>query len=900
VIVMLSSIVARLRALFDRQTADAELDEELRYHLDRETERNVASGMSPDDARSAARRAFGNPTIAAENARDALRWKPVEEVRQDVLYAMRAFRRAPTFVATVVVTIGLGLGLMTAAFTLFDAYVLRPVAVRDPSALYTLAARSGSGVDYFFTWPQTEAIRARNDIVDDEFAYTILITRFRGRPTFGQLITGNYFQMLGVPPAIGRTLVPNDSRAPGAEPVVVISHDMWASRFGADSSVVGSTIALNGVRLRIVGVMRTGFGGIESVPFDFWAPITMAGVLDPARNFFSATAVNGVGQSGLRSIVRLRGGVSVEQATAALSSTIRIAEHDRGPAWRTATANLESHNGSISLNSETIAVILPMAIAFALVLAIACANVANIMLARGMARQREIGVRLALGASRGRLIRQLLTESLLLSIPSAAASFAVSRATIMLGVAAMYASSPAGFAAYLRPVAFTPDSRLLAFILLAAIVAAIAFGLAPALQSTRPGIVQATRGDFDSNLRPSKLRSGLVVAQIGVSALLLVTAGVLLRAARDTDDIEPGMRTSDVIQVVPADASRARVLDMLRAIPGVGPIAAASRHPLDGILRDAMIETSGDSLARAKFNVVSPDYFAVLGIDLVRGRVFSSDEATGRQDVVVVSRAAAASFWPGRDPVGLRLRWSRPGSGEIAYQIGSGSGGSSVGRTTGGGVLHDATVIGVVADVSPGWIGLSREWPVVYFPQPLDAAQSVIIARVAGSGDAAIPTIDRTLTHDDSTNVQDIHSMTASLEVQRYPFHAAYWIASALGLIALLLTITGVYGVVAYVVAQRTREFGVRLALGASPRAVVALVVRQILRLAAAAVAAGALLALGMSRYMASQLTFVDAYAPGGYAAGIRAVLLSCLVAAYIPSRRAAAVNPVEALRADS
>jgi predicted permease len=688
-----------------------------------------------------------------------------------------------------------------------------------------------------------------------------------------------------VPPAIGRTLVPNDSRAPGAEPVVVISHDMWALRFGADSSVVGSTIALNGVRLRVVGVMRIGFGGIESVPFDFWAPITMAGVLDPARDFFSATAVNGVGERGLRSIVRLRAGVSVEQAMAALSPTIRIAERDRGPAWRAATASLESHNGSIPLNSETMAVIVPMTIAFALVLLIACANVANIMLARGMARQREIGVRLALGASRGRLIRQLLTESLLLSIPAAAASFAVSRATITLGVAAMYASSPAGFAAYLRPVAFTPDSRLLTFILLAALVAAIAFGLAPALQSTRPGIVQATRGEFDSNLRPSKLRSGLVVAQIGVSALLLVTAGVLLRAARDTDGIEPGMRTSDVVEVFPADASRARVLDMLRAVPGVGPIAAASSHPLDGILPDAMVQTSGDSLERAKFNAVSPDYFSVLGIDLVRGRAFSSDEAMGRQGVVMVSHAAAARFWPGRDPIGLQLKWSRPGA----------RGGSSSGV-----VLHDATVVGVVADVSPGWIGLSREWPVVYFPQPLNATQSVVLARVAGNGDAAIPMIDRTLTHDDSTNVQDIHSMSASLEVQRYPFHAAYWIASALGIIALLLTLTGVYGVVAYVVAQRTREFGVRLALGATPRAVVALVVRQILRLATAAVAAGALLALGMSRYMASQLTFVDAYAPGGYAVGIGAVLLSCLVAAYIPSRRAAAVNPVEALRADS
>jgi predicted lysophospholipase L1 biosynthesis ABC-type transport system permease subunit len=214
--------------------------------------------------------------------------------------------------------------------------------------------------------------------------------------------------------------------------------------------------------------------------------------------------------------------------------------------------------------------------------------------------------------------------------------------------------------------------------------------------------------------------------------------------------------------------------------------------------------------------------------------------------------------------------------------------------------VHDATVVGVVADVSPGWIGLSREWPLVYLPQPIDAANSVAIARVAGAADAALPSIERALSRDDSASLQEIHSLSASLDVQRYPFHAAYWVASLLGIIALLLTATGVYGVVAYVVAQRTREFGVRLALGATRGAVVALVVRQILRLAVAAAAAGAVLALGVSRYLASQISFIDTYDTAGYAVGLAAVLLSCGAAAYIPSRRAAAVNPVDALRADS
>lgn len=885
---LLSSFTVKLRALFARGRADAELDEELRYHLDREIERNVAGGMPPAEARDAARRAFGNPTVAAEQARDAMRWRPLEELRQDVVYALRAFRRAPTFVATVVVTIGLGLGLMTAAFTVFDAYVLRPVAVRDPATLFAVVVKGRRGSDYLMTWAETEAIRARRDLIEDEFAYATLITRFRGEPAFGQLVTGNYFQMLGVPPAIGRTLVPSDTRVPGGDAVIVLSHAMWTARFGGDSSVVGSWITLSGVRLRVVGVMGPGYGGIESVPFDFWAPITMAGMLDPGRRYFG-DASNPRSDWALRSIVRLRPSVSVDEATRALVPTIGRFAEARGADWRNATAALDSHNGSIPINPETLAAIVPIAIAFGLVLLIACANVANIMLARGMARQREVGVRLALGASRGRLIRQLLTESVLLAVPAAAASFVMSRTAIHLGTSAMYASVPTGYAGFLRPLPLSPDLRLFAFILSAAVAAAIAFGLAPAIQSTRPGIVQATRGDFDSNLRPSKLRSGLIAAQIGVSALLLVTAGVLLHAARGADAISPGLRTAGVVQIRPSEKTRQHALEVLRRTPDVGAIASAERFPLDGILRDVTLETSTDSLRRAKFNVVSPDYFGILGISVIRGRVFTADEANGRQNVVLLSRAAAEQFWPNADPIGRRLRWTRPGDG-----------GASGDSANAGAVLHDATVVGVMSDVSPGWIGLSREWPMIYLPQPVDAARSGIVARVSGPADAAIPAIERALTHDDSTTIQDIHSLAGSLELQRYPFHAAYWVASALGLIALLLTITGVYGVVAYVVAQRTREFGVRLALGATPGGVVALVLRQLLKLAVLAVVIGAFAALIMSRYLASQFSFLDAYSLAGYATGIVAVLLSCVVAAYVPSRRAGMIDPVEALRADS
>ena len=874
---MLASFLVRLKSLVARRRTDAELDEEIRYHLDREIERNLAAGMSPDAARAAATRALGNVTVATEQARDAWRWSWIEETRQDLAYALRTFRRAPTFVLTVVATIGLGLGLLATAFTLFDAYVLRPVAVRDPMSLYDVSWHSRDGMWHALTWPQYRAICSSQEVFTECLANPHLQARIRGRPMIGQLVSGNYFDMLGASPALGRMLRPEDSTVPGTNAVIVFSYDTWQSVFGADSSIIGAAVAIDGVRYRIVGVAREEFRGLESVPLQFWIPITMSGSLATSADFFATPPAPGV-----RVVGRLRPGLAPNAASAMLTARLRSTMVDLPPARRLDDVVLESRGTPVPLTRDALAAVAPIVLAFFVVMLIACANVANVMLARGMARQREIGIRLALGAGRARLIRQLLTESVLLSIPSAAAGYVVSRLAISVGTIVMFASVPPSYRAFVRPMPLSPDLRIVLFVMCAAVGSAALFGLAPAIQSTRPSVVHATRGDFDSNLRPSRMRSGLLLVQIAMSVLLLVTAGILLRIARESDQRLPGIRTANLVQIGLNRLGRDAAISRLRATPGVLRLASATAPPLDGIFDDVEAGRSPNFFETIKFNIVSPDYFAALDLPILRGRNFTAEEAEARAPVAMVSEATAAHLWPGVDPVGRQIFLGANAIGRVL---------PSTSRA--------ATVIGVVRNVAPGWIGLPHDLPIAYYPGPLEGIGSSFIVRVAGDADVARVAIDRMLSESDSIAVRDIHTIDESLAVQRWPFHVAYWVASLIGGIALLLTITGVYGVLSYVVAQRTRELGIRIALGATPTALVGLVLRQLLKLALVASLGGAVLAMGASRLLQSVLVVFDAYDPGGYAIGLAVVLGSCLAAAYVPAQRAGKADPVVALRAE-
>ena len=869
-------LIARLRALLFRARADAELDEELRFHLDAEAARNVAAGMSPDDARYVAQRAFGNASHHKDAARDAwgLRW--LETLAQDVRFALRSFRRSPAFVVTVVATIALALGLNTTAFTIFNAYVLRPIRVRDPYSLYQFSYHDARNRWHGLTSDDYDALRAFRPSAQS-FAYQNAFARIDGIATFGVLASGNAFQVLGARAHIGRTLLPEDKN----DAVMVLSYDMWRSRFGADSGIVGHTLRIRGVPLQVVGVLSSDFQGIGAVPPDFWAPIELTGQL--------AAAPSRSARATIRAVIRLRPGEAESQARAQLTTWAERLTAQRPDSDRAASVDLISMANALPQdNSETWLMFMPIFVAFGLVMLIACANVANMMLARALARQREIGIRLALGAERARLIRQLLTESVLLAIPAAVAGFVLSGWTIDAGVRAMFASLPAEFVPYVRIVPLAPDARVFVFILAASLAAALLFGLVPAIQATRPNIVQASRGDFDTAFRPGRLRAGLLVAQITVCAVLLITTGLLLRGAHAARGAATGILTGNVVNIVPDERGRAATIQKLRTHALVDELAASFFSPLDGMYPSIPMRAhpegkalGNDRVEQVAYDFVSGNYFATLGVPLLRGRSFTESEERAGAQVAIVSAATAQRLWPGEDAVG-QLLW-------IATDVPRES------KLAG---VRSARVVGVTGNTVTGWIGTGLTRSVAYYPARLEDAGVRILARVRGDQTRARDQLDTEIDAALARSpLEQIHTLDDFLAVQRYPFRAFSWVSTAIGCIALLLTVTGIYGVLSYLVTQRTKEIGIRIALVANIREVTGMVVRQTTRFAVIGIAAGMLLALGVSRVMASVLWIVNGYDALGYAGGILVVFAAALVAAYAPARRAARVDPLTALR---
>ena len=869
-------VFARLRALVFPARADAELDEELRFHMEAETARNVASGMPRDEARYTAQRAFGNASHHKDAARDAwgLRW--IETLAQDVRFAFRSFRRSPAFVITVISTIALALGLNTSAFTIFNAYVLRPIQVRDPYSLYQFSYHDARERWHGLTPEDYDALRAFRPGAQS-FAYRQIFARIDGAATFGALASPNVFLVLGANAHIGRMLLPEDTH----DAVMVLSYDTWRSRFGADSGILGHIVRVRGVPVQVVGVLSRDFQGIGPVPPDFWAPIELGSRLEAAPEPDTRPTI--------RAVIRLRPGESESRAHVELLTWIKRRTAQQPDSDRAATLDLISLANALPQdNSDTWLMFVPAFVAFGLVMLIACANVANMMLARALARQREIGIRLALGAERARLIRQLLTESVLLAVPAAVAGFLLSRWTVDAGVRAMFASMPAGFASYMRVVPLAPDARVFLFILIASVTAALLFGLAPAIQATRPNIVQASRGDFDTAFRPGRLRAGLLVAQITVCALLLITTGLLLRGAQRARNMETGMRTGNVVDIVLDERGRAATLQKLRSDTLVADLAGSSFAPLDGMYPSLPMRPhpaggtrSDDRVEQVAHGFVTGNYFATLGVPLLRGRTFTEDEERAGAEVAVVSAATAQRLWPGEDAVGqlLKIATDVPRDSKLAR-------------------VHSARVVGVTGNTVTGWLGTGLTRSVAYFPTYLEDAGVQIIARVRGDQTRARDRLDADVDAALARSpLEEIHTFDDFLAVQRYPFKAFSMVSLAIGCIALLLTVAGIYGVLSYLVAQRTKEIGIRVALGANVGQVVGMVLAQTTRFAVLGVAAGTLLALGVSKVMGNVLWIVNTYDVLGYGGGMLVVFAAALVAAYAPARRAARVDPLTALR---
>lgn len=792
----------------------------------------------------------------------------LETTLQDVRYAVRTFRRSPGFVLTVAATIALGLGINIALFTLFNAYVLRPNPIRDPYNLYTFTWTTRASRAHAFSWDEYRRFRENGAAFSEVAAVQAVQTRLNGRVFRGLLVTGNYFQMLGVGTALGRTILPEDAVVPGREPVVVVSFDAWQSIFAGRPDIVGTRIAIRGSLMEVIGVARKGFQDLGETPLDFWAPVTVAGHLQDGADLFGSE-----GPERLTIVGRLRTGETISSAEATLGNWARLMTSQQPDERKAVGARLRSSATAIPLTPELLLVVIPLASAFALALLLACANVASMMLARAVSRHREIGVRLSLGAARGRLIRQLLTESVLLSAPAAFLGWIVSRVTIEATLRTMYLTVPKDMLELLHEVTLPVDWRVGVFMFFAALGSAVLFGLVPAIQATRSNVMLAARGEFTADLRPARFRNGLVLAQITACTLLLIVCGALLRTTVAMGTLDVGFRTNGIIAMGVAEHARSRVLDALASDPAVDEIAAASSIPLNGLVPSETIVTQGGSAISAPSNYVSPEFFGLLRIPILRGRNFLPEETVSEAPVAIVSTGAAHRLFGSENPVGQLIRLAeRP--------------------------ARNLRIIGVAGDIATCCIAYGTDPALIYLPAGSSTKGSLLV-RVRGKVEIERRELDTRLAHIAPGGISDIHSLDQFRAASLYPFRAACLIGLAVGGLALLLTVSGVYGTVSYLVTQRTKEIGVRMALGASPGAVTTLILNQSFRVTVTGVGVGVALALGFSRLLASRMVFMRVFDVSAFGLGVLIVVASALAAGYIPSRRAARVDPIQTLRCE-
>ena len=865
-----TAVWSRLRGLLRRTQVEAELHDELEFHILMQAKKHESAGLSPDEALARARIEFGNIELVKEDARDVRGARVADDTIADIKYAVRGLRRSPGFSLAVILTIGIGVGLNASVFTIFDAYVLRPFDVRDPHSLYSLQWLDRSGHVRDFAERDLDEFRVRSPIVSDVAAYRTFSSRLGTAPATGDAVTANYFRMTGVRPALGRTLLPGDDYVP----VVVLSHTAWRNWFGADSSIVGRMLSVRGSKFRVVGVAQEGFDGFFKKPRDFWIPIGTTPQADSTHSAASADVP-------LSLLVRLAPGVSAAQGRTFFTSMLQNMTAGLPDTSRAVRVFLTSRATAIAPSLGAFLAFAPLAIVFGLILVLACANVANMLLARGLARQRELGTRLALGAGRARLVRQLLTEAVVLALPAVILGFGIASLGVEMGVRALFATLPADLTAFVRLVPIAPDLRVLGFALAASIGAAFVFGLLPALQTTRLSLADAIRGNFSAS-SPGRLRVVLVVGQITVASLLLTIAGILVREAARLGRTDTGLRTRDVVSVEVEDKSRSAVLNALRANRSVDVLAAAAALPLDMRFPTATVTGADSTRVTVLYNRVSSSYFDLLNIGIVGGRAFASSEEKAGAAAVVVSESAARRLWPGANPLGrvIHFELQKPGEDPVSrYQ--------------------NASVVGVARDVVVQSLEEGRERPAFYFPQSLEVSACCILARVRGDPVAGKRALDEQLEKSVPGGVDRIDVLDTFVLGAMYPYRVAYWVALCLGMLALGLTVIGVYGVVGYIVNQRTREIGVRIALGARPIDVLRVIMTDSLRQATLGAAVGAILAMGGARILASNIQNMPPFDIVAFIGGFSTVVMACLLAALIPSWRAARVDATLALRQD-
>ncbi|MGB6876904.1 MAG: ABC transporter permease [Candidatus Acidiferrales bacterium] len=893
----LHQIVFRFRAVLGKRKRDRVLDEELQTHLALLVEQNIERGMSPEAARREAKLSLGGAEQIKESVHDHRGWPLLETFVQDIRFALRMLRKSPGFTAVAILTLALSIGANTAIFSLVDCLVLRPLPVEHPGEVFFLtSARKGNGPRTAFSYPDFSDIQKQTaNVFSDVSAVGMFVTdglavNGQSQPMWSNYVTGSFFGLLGLKPALGRLILPSEGSIAGADPVVVLSYAYWQSRFNGDPGVIGKKASINGVPVTIVGVAPKGFHGLTSLmDFQGYIPLGMGAMLkDVPKDFFAARHNAAVGL-----IARLRTGVSLQQAQAALNVVAqRLSQQYPTTDGKMTLKAL--HLGPAGLmvdptNPEILPFVSSVFLILAgLVLVLACMNIANLCLVRAATRQREMAMRAALGATRARLVRQLLTESLLLALLGCVAG-------IILGLGGSTAFSSIPLHTSIPIILdFRFDWRVFSYALAAAVLTGVLVGIVPALRAARGDVNEILHdGGRTSTAGGHRLRSVLVAAEVGGSLMLLIVAGLFVRSLEKAQHTNLGFDPNRVLNLTidpheaGYDETQAReffhtLLDRTRSLPGVQSASLAASVPMayggsnGATLKiDGYQPPKGQENPTAGYDAVSSGYFETMHIRLLRGREIRDSDTQNSQRVAVIDQTMADRYWRGQDPIGRRFSTTDDPS-------------------------HPIEVIGIAKNAVENEIFWPDE-PFFYLPFPqFYQPVATLQLRSAGAPEAmARETTGLIYSLESAMPVYDVQSMTTALDTVNgfLMFRFAAALAASLGILGLILAVVGVYGVISYAANQRMHEIGIRLALGAQPMQILKMIFRQGFIIVGAGVLAGVLAAEAMARLVGNLLFGVPPGDPLTYVTASALLAIVALLAGYIPARRAMRVDPMVALR---
>jgi len=869
----------RLQTLFRRDRAAQRLDDEIQFHLEQQIIENIAAGMSPEQARYVAKRTFGNPTFLKENTRDTWGWRWLENLYEDLRYGLRMLWKNPGFTATAVLSLALGIGANTAIFSLMDALMLRLLPARDAQNLVLLHIQS----DFSFSYPIVRALAEQRDIFDGVAGFSGWVFNADSRGSIvavqGAVATGGYYETLGLNPTLGRFLTEDDDR-PGAPLVAVISYGYWERQFAQDPRVVGQSLRLNGVPVEIIGVSPRGFVGanVGSIA-DITTTVAAVPRVDP-----SSASLVGAGNFWLRVLARPKMGVSVAEAKARLASVWPgIAERAIPADWPAdrrkalADASFEFAAGGTGYTTLREMFWKPLLVLMAvvgLVLLIACANVANLLLARTTARQRKIAVRLAIGGGRGRILRQLLTESVLLSLIGAI--FGIGLAWLLSRVlVAILSSGP-------MQVVFelAPNWHVIGFTSAIAIATGSSFGLAPAFQATAAGPSPVLKENAGMGSSRSRLLPALVITQVAVSLLLVIGAGLFVRTLQNLKNLDPGFKREGVLLVnlegrrigIPQDLP-----DAVQRVSGVISASVSTHTPLNGSTWSEPAVPKGQLIPEndnAYFIGAGPGFFETLQTPLLSGRGFTERDSGKSPAVAVINETYARRYFPGQNPVGQQLSAFVRGQREDLEIVG---------------LSTDSKLAGLRA-APPPTVYVSYFQLTGNFPTTLEIRASGSLPQVASA-------IQKGLQPRFPDAPIEVRALSEQVHAAIVQERMMATLASGFGALALALACLGLYGLLDYSVARRTREMGIRMALGARPGRLIGMVVRSAVQFVALGSALGLPAAWAASQLVRSMLFGLTPADPATIAGSALLLAIAALLAAYVPARRAANVDPMVALR---